>query len=158
MFKNWLAISVVVDVHFRWALALLDLKSEFGQKIARQNPEYFCEEKLLGPVPLSAIIQRSRDEYSPDGFSEEYVVSNDTFKYFGIPVFEFASEWDTKKDYPDLSLLPEEIDLDRIDVSSANASIGMSFEWQGKELVLLEYNDITGIVSFVPAECVDVDK
>jgi hypothetical protein len=56
-----------------------------------------------------------------------------------------------------LPLLPREIDFKKIR-SANNEYAGLEVEWKGKSLVMLEYNEHTGSVSFAPAELIAIDK
>lgn len=154
MFKNWKAICSVVDKHFMWALALLDLTTDFGRMIVEKLPEFFDSKQQIGPIPLSAITQRAKGE--AEMFSEEYIVSNGTAQKFEIPLIEFGVDEEGAKDN-NLPLLPAEIKLHVIRCES-NSKMGLNVEWQGKKLVMLEYNEHIGSVSFAPAELIAVDK
>ena len=55
MHKNWKAIYDIPDAHFRWALALLDTETDFGQRIIELLPDYFTEEEQTEQYPLSFL-------------------------------------------------------------------------------------------------------
>jgi hypothetical protein len=157
MYKNWQAISNIPDIHFRWAMALLELGSDFGGQIAKQLPAYFSDQKLEGPIPLSAIILKARNEKTDeDFFSEEFIVSNGVAAKFDITLIEFGVD-EASAAGADFPLLPPEISLENIRCS-INSKMGLRIVWDGKELVMLEYNENIGTVSFAPAELIAVDK
>ena len=155
MYKNWKAICQITDTHFMWALALLDLATDFGRMVAERFPEYFSNEQQAGPIPLSAIFEKARSGET-EGFSEEYIVSNGTVAKFNIPMIEFGVDERGAGDN-NLPLLPHEIDFQKIR-SDNNSNAGLEIEWKGKRLIMLEYNEHVGSVSFAPAELIAVDK
>jgi len=155
MYKNWKGICQIADTHFMWALALLDLATDLGRMVAERFPEYFSNEQQAGPFPLSVFFEKARSEKG-EGFSEEYIVSNGTVAKFNIPLIEFGVD-ERGADENNLPLLPLEIDFEKIR-SDNNENAGLKIEWKGKQLVMLEYNEHIGSVSFAPTELIIVDK
>ncbi len=154
MFKNWKAICEIEDTHMRWAIALMNLESAEGKRVLERFPEYFINKEQSGPIPLSAIVQKSREEGKD--FSEEYIVSNGTTKKFDIPLIEFGVDKRGAEDYG-WSLLPADISHDAIRCDD-NSDMGIKVVWKEKEMIMLEYNEHTGCVFFAPAELIAVDK
>jgi hypothetical protein len=156
MFKNWKAICEILDPHFMWAIALLNLTTDFGQMVASRFPEYFTDKEQQGPIPMSVLVEKAIENERDCAFSAEYIVSCGAPSHFNIPIIEFAIDEQAQHDY-DVPLLPVEISRDDIR-SDDNDRMGHVVEWRGKKLVLLEYNVHTGLISFAPAECIAVDK
>ena len=162
-YKNWKAICAVPDTHFMWALALLDLTTDFGQGTAERFPEYFTEEKQeCWPVPMSVLRMEANVAYIKSGdfpFGDHDDGTTDNIVSRGdeiggvvnqLPLIKFALS-DVIKRYPDLgfSIVPEELE--------SATDVGMVYRWKGKDMVLLE-NMGDGEWIFTPAECIALDK
>lgn len=163
MFKNWRAIKDIPDRHFMWAIALLDLATEFGKQIAAKFPEYFQLEQPAenGPIPLSVIIQRAEEEAEDGGGSDgsarlHPVIYDATHD---LTVIDFRGKDDNESDY---SFLPDVV----AEQLEGDLYVGKEVEWEGKKLVMLEYYyehycDTTPVTiriyHFAPAEQVIVD-
>ena len=154
MFKNWRAIKDIPDRHFMWAIALLDLHTEFGQQIAAKFPEYFQQEQPTenGPIPLSVIIQRAEEAALGEGNGRQFPVIWDGA--VDIPmIITFSLNSDNEDGN---SVLPNEIAKQ---LKSGQKYIGQEVMWEGKKLVLLEesYSSSDYWIHFVPAELIIVD-
>ncbi|MEI8343480.1 MAG: hypothetical protein WCF93_00850 [Candidatus Moraniibacteriota bacterium] len=154
------------DFHFRQALALLDLSTEFGQEIAEKFPEFFDyaddPKEQNWPVPLSVLYSLARAQ----AVKEHYSLA-DTDK-----LFCFSNDWERNDIHlawfcfsidPDLCsrqgepILPDEI-AKQVKERGKRAEVGDAFIWKKKNLVLIENNDSCSFMAFVPAECIDVNK
>lgn len=149
--KNWQAIRQVTDTHFRWALAMLDLATDFGLVVAERFPEYFSDEQTAGPVPLS-VLNLVAEKNCCDGNPNP----KDNLVTYGAipkdwPIFNFGDA-ETIERYGDsygFRLIPKELE--------AAVHTGAVYEWEGKQLVLVDR--VIGVEwQFVPAELVDVSK
>lgn len=165
MYKNWKAICEIADKHFMWAIALLDLASDFGKMIASKLPEYFTDEPQTGPIPLSMIRMLAEKESAEKGFGyTDCLVSY--CKYWGhgqfsIPILDFTTDEDGDSCGFNAPMLPSEIQS-QIDQMGRRAEVGDTFIWEGKKIVLLENNDEERgscfLMHFAPADCVLADK
>lgn len=163
LYKNWQAIVSIGDSHFKWAMALLDLNTDFGQKIAKQLPEYFTDKQLsqVGPIPLSAIYILA-EEYARDrgscGDTDCLVSFGERWqKRYPIPILSFSTIPNNTFDVP---LLPAEIDK-QMEELGRRVEVGDIFTWEGKSIVVLENNDSERgscfLIEFAPAELIHVD-
>lgn len=159
MFKNWKAICEILDTHFMWALALLDLETNFGQSVAKRFPEYFSDQEEAGPIPLSVLRMLAEQDATQQGSHNfDCLVSFGRYwrKKYNIPIISFSIFPDS-----DLPMLPSEID-DQIDNLGRRAEVGDMFIWEGKPLVLLENNDdqrgSAFVMEFAPAELIAVNR
>lgn len=164
-YKNWKAICQIKDTHFMWAMALLDLTTNFGQSVAERFPEYFGSEQQQGPIPLSVLRQLAeKDGREQKANQFDCLVSFD--KYWGrkgqigenLPIISFSTITDNSFDDP---MLPDEIDK-QIEALGRRAEVGDIFTWEGKSFVLMENNDEKRgscfLMYFAPAELIAVDK
>ena len=149
MYKNLKAICEIPDAHMMWALVLLDLESDLGQRIVKQLPEYFIGEKQVGPYPLSFMWEEARKNARRDGCGcdGKDIVSHDGVFLADIPVETFDVP-EKGKVVQDGNWLPDEID--------PYASPGEIVVWAGKRFIVLE-NHRGGWLSIAPAELVHVD-
>ena len=152
MYKNWRNISQIKDVHFMWALALLDLTTDFGESIAEQLTFYFDEiQGPVGPIPLSAL--REKAKLSPHiedcGDVENNLVFCDAIPK-EWPLFYFGNK-EAVQAYENCELVPDEL--------SDAEKVGEIYEWKSKKLVLVEHDFVQGEEwFFVPAELIITDK
>lgn len=163
LYANWAALTAAINDpngnrRFMGELAALDLNTPFGQHIAQHFPEYFSTEDEGGAIPLSVVRrvaeQKGREagaKGDPADFPESYGATDELH----IPLVEYAIEgcddgsgWSIAKD-ENVAPMPDE--LRSATKQGDKASIG------GRELVLVEYNNNSGvgIAYFAPAERVD---
>jgi len=150
MYKNWKEINKVTDVHFMRALALLDLDSPLGRTVVVALPQFFCEERTDGPVPLSVLRLKASTTMAMEdnGHSEEDLISQGAIPD-EWPVFRFGDE-DSVRAYG-FEPVPEAL-------IPAN-EVGKIYRWDDKDLVLVERGLVDGDEwFFVPAELIAVDK
>lgn len=151
VFKNWPAICVIQDKFMKWAIACLNLNSELGQRIVQQLPEYFTDQEVLGPVPLSAMRQKALEYARTHGgnleWGHELPVSYEAVP-IGVPVLSFDL-YGRNQAGGDFPKLPPEI--------SPHAEQGEVVTWEGKKFVVLENNDSCEEMHLAPAGLVDVD-
>lgn len=153
VFKNWPAICAVQDKFVKWAIACLNLNSELGQRIAKQLPEYFTDQEVLGPIPLSVMRQKALEYARTNGGDLEggheflFLVSYEAIPT-GVPVlsFDLYGRNQIGRDFP---ILPSGI--------SPHAEQGEVVVWEGKKFVVLENNDSCEEMHLAPAELIDVD-
>ena len=143
MFKNWKMICQIVDVHFMWAMALLDLTTDFGRLVIERFPEYFSKELQTGPIPKSVIQTWTRMK---NHGCDDAPVTYGVMKNFNVPLFKFEG-----------SDISAEMKLWLEGHSSCQWK---GFEWEGKKLVCIEdeWHDGNDWVFFVPAELIALDK
>jgi hypothetical protein len=149
MYKNWKAICQIPDTHVMWALALLDMKSDLGQRIAQQLPEYFTQEEQAGPYPLSLMRAKAQENGRRDGNNcgEQFIVSFDAVPD-GIPIQTFDLYGNNVAGLNGPKLPPE---------ISPDTRQGEIVTWGGKQFVVLENNESCQELSIAPAELVHVD-
>ncbi len=160
MYKNWKEIHKIQDAHFMWALALLDLATDFGRMIVERFPEFFTAEQPAKPLlsELRAIAgnnfaaewKRAKGEtcLAP---SCEYLVSCDAIPEW-MPIMHFVRRHGDDcliNCYPDALSAPPELE-NEIDY------VGSIYTWQGKKLILVEFSDWEWY--FVPAELIAIDS
>lgn len=153
MSKNWKAICEIPDRHFMWAIALLDLATTFGQMVIERFPEYFTKESETGPVPLSVLRMKAREnaaKYGDDAEAGERHISCYGAVPSWMPEFCFREPEDRLGAESGLEVIPQEL--------SEARTIGEIYEWEGKKLVLIDYFEDGGERRFVPAECINIDK
>ena len=153
-YKNCKAICQVSDTHFMWALALLDLATDFGRSVVERFPEYFTEER---PVPLSVLRKWAR-EYGfgpgPRNCARNFLHQHGAIDHFNLPVLWFVHQadeyekWRKKPHGPDIHLTTDEL--------AKVTTVGEVAEWQGKKIVLVE--TIYTESWFVPADCIALDR
>lgn len=147
--KNWKAICKIPDTHFMWALALLDLATDFGRSMAGRLPEYFTGEQQKGPVPLSVLRMFVQEKEARDkkGYAP---LPDGVIGYFDLPGLRFFHDDWSLMSWGDEgeTLCPKEL--------SGVVTFGKVVKWQGKKLVLVELCDHESW--FVPAECIALDK
>ncbi len=148
MYKNWKAICEVPDAHFRWALALLDLTTNFGQNVVDQLPEYFTAEVEEGPIPMSVLKAHA---VSVDGYSDCFVTDKVCDK-FNIPYFRYSLPKDPGGEVsrpipPEFKHLENLGDLE---------GFGTIIEDSGKKLVLIE-SCTPEALYFAPLERIALD-
>lgn len=149
MNKNWKAICEIKDTHFMWAIALLDLATDFGQMVARRFPEYFTDEPQQGPIPLSVLRRNASKSREVSNKPEEFLVTCEALPK-DWPVMWFGDD-DTMKAYSQFDRIPEAL--------SKADKVGEVYEWQGKKVVLVERGFVQGEEwFFVPAELIAVDR
>jgi hypothetical protein len=155
MFKNWKAICEILDTHFMWAIALLDLATDFGQLVASRFPEYFTDEQQAGPIPMSVLFRQAAENYAAGigEFTEEFIVSQKAAEKFNIPIIAFGIDPEASNGF-DVQLLPIEIEKEALE----HRKTGDTLTWRDKKITLLEYNEHIGIFYFAPAECIDVNR
>lgn len=133
MFKNWERICKIEDTHFMWAMALLDLASEFGRNVASRFPEYFLEkqdEQQKYPIPLSVIRKASEREIKESRSDNiDALVSFCKYWDFDIPIISFSTEEDNGFDDP---MLPREV-REQVGKLCRRAVPGDIFIWEKKK-------------------------
>lgn len=146
MYKNWKAICQITDTHFMWALALLDLATDFGRMVAERFPEYFSSEQQAGPIPLSIIKMRAcqNTQREVGKAYDDYPVTYHALDEFDVPIIEF---WDQGE-----NPLPHELEE-----LIKGKKQGDTIIWKGKRITLIEDNPECGTY-FIPAELIAVDK
>jgi hypothetical protein len=148
MFKNWKTICQIPDVHFMWAIALLDLETDFGKSMMEKFPEYFVKQQQLGPIPLSVLLFKASKVKGYDA-PENFLVSTGAIPSFW-PIFKFGDQYTVER-YDDFILIPEEL-------KRAN-EVGKVYSWQGKRLILVENGYVAGDEwFFVPVGFIDVEQ
>lgn len=154
MKKNWNEISKIGDRHLMWALAMLDLKSELGKRVAAQLPEYFTDGEETGPVPLSVMRQKAERRGRAENPDQNYRYDELIVHYGGVPPHIPTQTFDVYGNHivggsnrPDK--LPSEI--------SPTAKQGDIVMWGGKQFIVLEHNDGIEEMTIAPAELVIID-
>lgn len=149
MYKNWKAICAVPDTHFRWALALLDLASEFGKLVVARLPDFFTENEQVGPVPLSVMRMRAEENAAAEGSPGNGSVHLHCYDAIPnwMPKLWFVTSY-RLKEYPEAQPVPPELE--------SVAVVGTICQWEGKKIILVDYiGDEEWF--FVPAECIFID-
>ncbi|MBI4993029.1 MAG: hypothetical protein HZC26_02750 [Candidatus Magasanikbacteria bacterium] len=133
------AIRKVPDTHFMWALALLDLATDFGQSVVERFPEYFTEEQRDGLVPWSVLRKWAREHGSGPGSrrcAHNFLHQHGAIDHFNLPVLWFVHQadeyekWREKSHGHNVHLTTDEI--------ARVQTVGEVAEWQGKKIVLVE--------------------
>ena len=142
-FRNMVAISQIDDPFFRLSMWMLNLRSDFGNEMAKRLPEYFLTEQPegCGPVPLSVIkirAEKSAAEY--EVVSVEYAfqcsVSCDAVSSAELGLIYFAiSPLGLQHQGCDMMLPTKYLTI------CDDFKTGDTFEWNGEKLVVLENND-----------------
>lgn len=148
MYKNWKNICQIEDIHFMWALALLDLTTDFGRMVVKRFPEYFSSKQQAGPVPWSLIKKKAVEK---NGVNADLApVTFDGFRGYDIPILEFRLSGGNEK-YP-----PTEIE----NWLNEGHSQGDILDWEGKKLIFVEdsWSDGNDWACFAPAELIAMDK
>lgn len=153
-YRNWQAICKIPDTHFMWALALLDLATDFGQSVVERLPEYFTDELQQGPIPMSVLRMQANEGVMKAtggecGVTDALVFRGSTVHELPLIRFAVAS---AIAEYPHLGfqLIPKELE--------SAETVGKVYKWQGKDIVLLECIEGSGEWTFTPAECVALDR
>ncbi|KKP67064.1 MAG: hypothetical protein UR66_C0002G0094 [Candidatus Moranbacteria bacterium GW2011_GWE1_35_17] len=146
MYKNWKAICQITDTHFIWALALLDLTTDFGCMVAERFPEYFSNEQQLGPIPWSIIKQKAIENNGE--FADLAPVTWGAFKEYDIPLIKF----DGSGECPHISEIENWL--------GESHSQGDVMDWKGKQLCLVEdsWTDGNDWAYFAPVKLIVFDK
>ncbi|MBC8464792.1 MAG: hypothetical protein H8D63_00230 [Parcubacteria group bacterium] len=177
--KNWKKICEIEDPHFRTALALLDMNSEFALGVINSRlfgdyfePEMVRDEKNGYPVPLSILFTLARaDAIIRDGGdagdTDKLICYDHLWEKADIhlPLIWFARTADSDWGDGEIPLLPKEIKKqveikygEEIWQRTEEVSPGTVFTWEKKEVVLLEDHRGCGYMVFVPGDCIAVDK
>ena len=147
MNKNWKAIATIPCKYLKWSISLLEISSDFGQKMIRQMPEYFTEEAQPGPYPLS-LMKRVANEYAGFEFESDQALILHHACPDWMPTFRFFTD---NEDINDIGEpLPEGIDPD--------AKVGATVYWEGNPFIVIESDRLScNVFGITPAEFVDVD-
>lgn len=156
MFKNWKAICGIEDAFFMWAIALLDLATDFGQMVASRFPEYFTDKEQQGPVPWSVLRMTAEKNAAQTNGGQPCNAANHLECYNAIPesmpilhfaVDEYALDHGATYPPPDLDAALDEADV-----------VGKIYYCGGKAIILVDSIGNCGEWYFVPAECIALDK
>ncbi len=172
--KNWKKICQIEDFHFRMAVSLVDVSTEFGQEIAEDRfreyfnltedyvDEFLAKEDIY-PVPLSVLLALARAEAvlekSGEADTEMLVCYSGYWEKMDIQIPEICFATEDNCVFEDVPMLPMEIR--RQIKRKRKVKIGNTFTWEGKKIVLMENGDNPRngyFLFFAPAECVDVSK
>ena len=154
MHKNWPKIYAVTFQSLRWTLALLDIDSEWGELLKTRLPEFFSEEEIQAPVPLS-MLRHKADELSlaaGDGVGHDCLGSEGlgACAAFNIPAFVFGGNGDYEES--GRKPLPRELwHLCEVE------GIGHLAAYDGGQVVVVE-NGLPEYLYLAPAECIALDQ
>jgi hypothetical protein len=160
MYKNWKAICGIPDVHFMWAMALLDVTSDFAKELMTKLPEYFTTEEQKGPVPLSLLVEVASAAYVQEGYdlNEKDPLACIDLAYdgkirekFDIPTRAFRGP---SGDNDALSPLPIEL---LSAVEEVNARCATILEYKGKKFIIVGGSWPDSVV-LAPVECIALDR
>lgn len=163
MYKNWPAICQIPDRALRYALSLLDLESEFGQKVASALPQYFSPESQNGPYPLSVLMEDSllwgldNEPNEPPENHRHNLWYTETLERFSIPYEWFDKVPEHLREGGCSRELTQEL---RRKIEKAGGWGGVVTH-EGQELFVVcvaEFGqDAIYTVALAPAECIMID-
>lgn len=148
--RNWPAICEVSSDNrlLTMLLSTIDLDTDRGQRLAQVFSECFSAEPVQGPVPLSLLRKESYDiAVETEGNAQDaQLIAYNSLTPRGIPYigFDMYGNDSVESGYP---LLPDYIPKD--------AKIGTVVEHEGKEWVVVQWNDSWEEIHLAPVEAVD---
>ncbi|HOB74784.1 MAG TPA: hypothetical protein PKG54_09675 [Phycisphaerae bacterium] len=167
VYKNWAAICHLEpkNIPLMQALALADPSDGLEARLINAFPEFFCEEPVRDPVPLS-VIKRAAAELSalPSCPRDENACWQAACSEFDIPI---VGAWRADGDYilEDPVITAEELQDILKQLGGKPCRAGCVVEWRGRRCLMVGVSTRPGLdgdatpkaLYLVPAECVSID-
>lgn len=156
MYKNWSEVVKLgkISNFLMMGIAQLEVNDPTPEvlMVMSKFPECFDAEEEIGPVPLSCILEKTRQEMQQEGnFEGVYHPGSYRCIPSHIPIQEFCYGDSDLHEYPDVLPLPGGV---RTDIK-----IGETFDWMEERFVVLENNKNHKMnnIYAAPVECILVD-